>query len=207
MQTYEVWNEPDNPEFWQPVPSPAVYADLYLATRRAVLGIDPAARVIVGGLTHPENFLPQMLQAQPALGGHMDGVGIHPYGPSPLVVLSRVRQARAVVASLGLGAVPLYVTEFGWTIHPRGALSWAPERLRPGYIAATIAALGHTNCGLAATLLYTWVTPERNSADKEDWYGIHPPDGGISADTQAFTEGVHRAGAPARELLLCGAGD
>ena len=92
----------------------------------------PGARVIVGGLTNPRAFLPAMLRARPDLAGHIDGVAIHPYGANPLVVLRTVRDARAVLDSLGLSAVPLYVTEFGWTTEPAGALDWAPAQAAPG---------------------------------------------------------------------------
>jgi hypothetical protein len=138
--------------------------------------------------------------------GQIDGVAIHPYGPTPEAILANVRTARGALRSLGLGAVPLYVTEFGWTTHPAGAQNWLPERLRPDYILRTLAALGHTDCGVAAALLYTWLTPERNPGDREDWFGIHPPSGGATADTTAFADALARAGAPGPRIQLCSAG-
>jgi hypothetical protein len=203
--TYEVWNEPDNGVFWQPAPDAPAYADLYLATREAVVRVDPSARVIVGGLISAFRFLPALLQSRPQLRGALEGVAIHPYGSDPAVVLAKVRQARVTLAALGLRSVPLYVTEFGWTTHPPGALNFAPESVRPRYIERALAALGHTDCGIAATVLYTWVTPERNPAQKEDWYGIHPPGGGSSPDSTAFEAGVRDAVAPAPRDHLCGA--
>jgi polysaccharide biosynthesis protein PslG len=204
VSTYEVWNEPDNKEFWVPVPNAAQYVDLYLSARNAITTVDPSARVIVGGLTNISAFLPAMLQARPDLAGHIDGVAIHPYGANPLIVLARIRGARSVLASLGMSSVPLYVTEFGWTTHPAGALDWAPARLRLSYIAATIEALGHLDCGVAAAILYTWVTPERNLADSQDWFGIHPPRGGSSPDSSAFAASLRTATQPAKTVELCG---
>ena len=63
---------------------------------------------------------------------------------------------------LGMESVLLYVTAFGWTIRPRGAVSYLPAHLRPAFIAETTGALGHTDCGIAAVILNTWVTPQRN---------------------------------------------
>lgn len=208
VQTYEIWNEPDNGEFWSPSPDAAAYVELYLSARDAITAVDPAARVIVGGLTNPAAFLQAMLHARPDLAGHLDGVAIHPYGPNPAVVLARVKAARATLASLGLASVPLYVTEFGWTIHPSGALSYAHEARRPGYIATSLAQLGHTDCGVAMTVIYTWVTPERNPANPQDWFGIHPPppDGGSSPDSVAFAAGLRAASAPGAQSRLCGGG-
>ncbi len=195
VNTFEIWNEPDNPEFWRPEPSAAGYARLYTAARNAIKSADPQARVIVGGLTAPVTFLPAMLAAQPALRTRIDGVAIHPYGADPDAVLTAVSAARAALDTLGMDSTPLYVTEFGWVTHPAGALDYAPSRLRATYIEQTMAALGHTRCELAVALLYTWVTPMRDLGDLQDWYGISPPAGGVSAAMRAFSAGLRSASA------------
>ncbi len=116
----EIWNEPDNPEFWVPEPDAAGYARLYLdgagGDRRRQPG-DPGAR----GRPDQRAGLPAGDGAAPSrsCAGHVDGVALHPYG-SPAVVLARVRGARAALVSAGMSAVPLYVTEFGWTTRPPG---------------------------------------------------------------------------------------
>jgi hypothetical protein len=204
VDTYEIWNEPDNPAFWAPRPDAAAFDDLYAAARRAIASVQPSARVIVGGLTQPATFLPAMLTADPALHGAIDGVAIHPYGRTPERVLRSVGAARGALDSLGLPDVPLYVTELGWTTSPPGALDYLPERLRPGYIERAISELGHVDCGVAATILYTWVTPERNPADPQDWFGIHPPGGGSSPDAEAFAAAVRAAQAPGPTIDTCG---
>jgi len=199
----EIWNEPDNGSFWGPAPSPAGYAALYLAARGAVDAVAPAIRVIIGGLANPPGFLIALVRAQPLLRGHVDGVAIHPYGDPPAVV-AKVRATRTAMDSLGMGGVPLYITEFGWTTSPPGAPDYAPEARRPGYITATLSALGHLRCGVAASLLYTWVTPRRSVANSQDWYGIAlPGNGGATPDTAAFTAGLRAASAPAPNVA-CG---
>jgi hypothetical protein len=203
VRSFEIWNEPDNPQFWVPEPDPARYAGLYLAARAAIKAVDPGARVLIGGLAHPTAFLPALLSARPDLAGHIDGVAIHPYGPTPAAVLADVRHARATLHSLGLGSVPLYVTEFGWATQPPGGVAYAPALLRPGYISATVAGLGHSGCGIAAATLYTWVTPERNPLDRGDWYGISPPSGGSSPAVTAFATGVKAAGGASGPVGSC----
>jgi len=193
VDTYEIWNEPDNSLFWSPAPDPAAYARLYLAARQAIRAVAPDARVIVGGLTEPARFLPALIRAAPGLRSQIDGVGIHPYAPTPGAVMARVRRARATLSALGLGQAPLYVTEFGWTTHPPGALDYLPEQLRPAYIHQTLSDLEGSGCGLAAALLYAWVTPERDPADSQDWFGISPPQGGGSPDSQAFAQAIAAA--------------
>ena len=193
----EVWNEPDNPEFWTPEPDAGAYARLYLDARSAIDAANPAIRVLVGGLTNASVFLPAMVSAVSELRGHVDGVALHPYG-NPAVVLARVHGARAALVSLGMGAVPLYVTEFGWTTQPAGAVGYAPAARRPADIEGVLDTLGHLRCGLAATLLYTWVTPERDATDGQDWYGIANPTDPTAGtpDTAAFAAGLRAAAAP-----------
>jgi hypothetical protein len=197
VTTIEIWNEPDNGEFWTPAPDAGRYADLYLAARGAIDAVNPSIRVIVGGLTTPASFLPAMLRAAPELRGHVDGVAIHPYGP-PAVVASKVRGARAALVSAAMASVPLYVTEFGWTTDPPGALDYASARRRPAYIAGTLADLGHLGCGVAASVLYTWVSPRRDPTNAQDWYGIADPGDAAAgtADTAAFSAGLRDAVAP-----------
>ena len=203
IDTYEIWNEPDNPDFFSPRPDPARYADMYRRARDAITAVDPSARVIVGGLTDFRDFLPALVRAMPDLAGHVDGVAIHPYAQGPDGVLRRVRTARLVLRALGLGAVPVYVTEFGWTTSPPHALNWVAPARRADYIKRTLTALGRTDCAVADVVLYTWVTLERNPADREDWYGINPPGGGGSADATAFAAGLRGAGAPTPEIRVC----
>jgi hypothetical protein len=203
--TYEIWNEPDNPKFWVR-PNALAYGRLYLRARAAIDSVDRDARVIVGGLVHPAAFLPAMLAAVPALRDHIDGVGIHPYGRTPQAVLANVARARHTLRSLGMAKVPLYVTEFGWVTSPPGALSYVAERQRPADIEETLASLGQRNCGVAALLLYAWVTAERDPRNLEDWYGIHPPGGGTSRDTRAFSAGLRAARASGRAVPGCPSG-
>jgi hypothetical protein len=205
VQTYEIWNEPDNPQFWYPAPDPSLYASLYTSARAEIGWIQPGAQVIVGGLMHPQPFVSEMVAANPSLRGQIGGVGIHPYGSKPRDVLANVRAARGVMRSSGLGSVPLYVTELGWTTSPRRAPAWAPKWLRPSYIGRTLSALGHTDCNIAALSLYAWVTPERNPAHADDWYGIARPGGGGSADTAAFASGLAAAATPRSTSSLCAA--
>jgi hypothetical protein len=201
---YEIWNEPDGGHFWLPRPDPRGYASLYAAARTAIKAADPAGRVLIGGLTNPPVFLPALLAARPDLRGHIDGVAIHPYAPSPPAILAVVNADRALLRSLGLADVPLYVTEFGWASRPQGARDWIPPPLRPGYIRASFQALAHSDCGIGGVILYTWVTPERDPVNEYDWFGIHPPRGGETPASTAFAAGIADALRPQPPLHVCG---
>ncbi len=201
--TYEIWNEPDNAVFWSPSPNPGAYANLYGAARAAIRSKQSGATVIVGGLTRPAWFLSGMLAADPGLQGQIDGVAIHPYAPTPDKVFAGVRSARLAMDADGLGAVPLFITEVGWTTHGSGGRDVAAAAERPAYISTTISTLAHSDCGIAGVMLYAWTTPEHNPSNPQDWFGISPPNAAPSADTDAFTAALQAAEVPAPEALLC----
>jgi polysaccharide biosynthesis protein PslG len=201
--TYEIWNEPDGATFWLPRADPARYAGLYASARTAIKAADPAARVIVGGLGHPRTFLSGMLRARPELRREIDGVALHPYSPTPDDVLRAVVAGRQAMDGLGLAQVPLYVTEIGWSTSTSADGKYAPAHLRPGYLETLFTTFGHTNCGIAAAILYAWMTPERNPAEGNDWLGIHPPAGGNTQDVRAFTAGVRAARSPGPSVNIC----
>jgi hypothetical protein len=205
VTTYEIWNEPDSVFFWVPHPDPAAYARLYLRARTAITSAAPRSRVIIGGLTRPARFLPAMISAEPALRGHIDGVGIHPYGRDPEVVLARVRRARDVLRSLGMSGVPLYVTEFGWRTQPAGSFGFAPASARPHFILQTITGLRQSDCGVAAVLLYAWFTPGGNPGAGPASFGIDPSRPGPSPAVRAFTQAVGPGASVSRAAPACSA--
>lgn len=205
VDTYEVWNEPDG-NFWYPVPNAAAYAALYMRTRDAIDAVAPGSRVIVGGLAHPPGFLAEMLAARPALAGHLDGVAIHVYRTRPADVIAAVRAVRRSVDAAGMASVPIYLTEFGWAAPPsRNLRDRLLKRARPRYIAATVSGLGRSNCGLAAIVLFSWVTEERDPAQLDQWYGIDSPlpGAGSTPETRAFTDAVRVGSAPGPRTELC----
>jgi hypothetical protein len=134
------------------------------------------------------------------LAGHTDGVGVHPYAHTPGEIIDRVRADRGVMTRIGLGAVPLYVTELGWTTSPPGTHDYLLAERRPAALTFALAGLGHLACGLGAVTVYTWVTAEQNPADGEEWYGIAPPGGGSSPDVRGFAAGVRAATAAGRTI-------
>ena len=79
------------------------------------------------------------------------------------MVRAKLAADRAALTAVGLAAVPLYVTEFGWTTSPPGALDYVPAATRPGYVRRTLDELGGSPCGVAAALLYTWYSPRAQS--------------------------------------------
>ena len=191
----EIWNEPDNSDFWAPAPNPAGYIDLYLRARTAIRAADPRARVLIGGLTGAPTFLPQLLAARPDARGQIDGVAVHTYSPEPLGALAETRDARRTLVTLGMADVPLWVTEFGWVSRPRNSDKYAAPAKRAAHIAGTTSALVRSDCGVEGVVLYAWITPRRNPRAEGDWYGLRARDGGPDREQPRVRRG-HRGGRP-----------
>ena len=166
VTNYEIWNEPDLSIFWAPAPDPGRYMDLYLRARDAIKAADPQARVIIGGLSNAPGFIPQLFGARPDARGQLDGVAVHPYARTALGVLDMVRKSRRALDAAGVPDTPIYVTELGWVTRPRTSLKYAPPGRRARDLAAAVESLARVDCGVAAVMPYTWVTPERDPAER-----------------------------------------
>jgi hypothetical protein len=177
VESYEIWNEENGGYFWRPAPDPGGYADLYLAARTAIRAHDPAAQAVVGGLTEPgaAEFLSGMLAARPALRGQIDAAGLHPYEQTAQLSAVDVLDLRAALYGLGLGGVPIEITEVGWTTRGQGAVSDASRAADYRWLTRWAATCGR--CGVTRFLPHTWVTRERAAFDRSDWFGLYHPSG------------------------------
>ncbi len=116
---WQLWNEPNSPLFWKPHPDSAQYLELLRAFSPLVKGIDPEARILLGGLFPTptggitmERFLEDLYD-----GGArrlFDAVAVHPYSLTPGKALDRVKQARDVMRRFGDADKPIWITEVGW---------------------------------------------------------------------------------------------
>jgi hypothetical protein len=83
---YEIWNEPNNPNFFKPKPDLDHYARMLKAAYAAIKHVAPKATVISGGLApepdngvaiSPSQFVFGIYER--GCGPSLDGVGAHPY--------------------------------------------------------------------------------------------------------------------------------
>ena len=116
---WEIWNEPNRANFWEPRENPAEYMALARATAGAIRRAQPDAAIIGPTLGHKvgEPVLDlAFLQAclDDGLAGLVDAVGIHPY-VDPEVVAPDYEKVRAMVDSAaGGGKLPVMSTEWGF---------------------------------------------------------------------------------------------
>jgi hypothetical protein len=135
VHAYEIWNEPNIPDFWSPQPDPARYAQLLKLAYAAVKSADPSAPVLSGGLSphgfygqvdrggmNPLTFLERMYAA--GAGRSFDALAWHPfnfpYGLrfarwSAWSQMTRTSpSARSIMRANGDGAKKIWATEFGF---------------------------------------------------------------------------------------------
>jgi hypothetical protein len=207
VQDYEVWNEPNGSWFWRPAPDAAVYADLYLRTRAAIHAADGQATAVVGGLWPHSAFLDAMYAARPELRGQVDALGLHPYAPSATGVIANVEAFRRALVALGDPDVPIEVTEIGWPTSGHGPATVLPENARAAALETVTDLLVRSDCGVSAVIPYTWVTPERDPKNIDDWFGIWHPGGSPTPSSDAYAGVVARWAAdpvtPSARLPLC----
>jgi hypothetical protein len=196
VAAYELGNEPNAAMFWhEQATAPEVYADEYAAARTAIKAVDPRTPVVSAGLLdanvmNPSVFLRRMLRRQPSLRKAIDAVGYHPYQMSYAGMRGGIRLLRATMKSLGLGSVPIEITEAGMTT------AWVSETVRAaalGKLARTLP----TDKALNVTrfLPYEWASSHAGS-DYGQYWGIMNADGTPTPTGAAYLEAVRTA--PAR---------
>ena len=189
------------------LPDPSAYATLYEAARQAIRGVDPQAAVIIGGLAREDTQLPTayqdgafvaaMVSSHPELMGNIDGVGYHPYAATAAGassdVLNRTAAMRHSLVAAGLGSVPLYLTEVGWSTAgvPLNHEN-VTEAQRTQAIQITADQLARSDCNVREYMIHTWVS-EENIADPNEpmtsqdrWYGIANTDATLKPSSQAY---------------------
>jgi hypothetical protein len=112
VRAWQVFNEPNLKGYWSIQPFEQSYVVTLRAAEQAVHAADPAATVVLAGLT---NMSWTALDAIYAAGarGSFDAVAIHPYTERPANVVRILRYAREVTSRYGDAQVPIWVTEFG----------------------------------------------------------------------------------------------
>jgi len=78
VKYWEIWNEPNDPEFWMPQDEMEAYSKLLKMVYPAIKRVDPSAKILVGGLT---NTIDESLRRLYSRGckNYFDIVNIHPF--------------------------------------------------------------------------------------------------------------------------------
>ncbi len=141
IHQYEIWNEENSLQFWQPKPDVVGYTNLLKAAYIAIKSVDPSAKVVTGGLApkvtsggniSPIDFVTGIYKQ--GAGAYFNALGIHPY-TFPVLPLayytwstwSQMSQTnpsfRSIMSANGDASKPIWITEFGAPTGGPGAIS------------------------------------------------------------------------------------
>ncbi len=190
ITSWEIWNEPNLEDFWEPAADPESYARLFRAGAAAIRSVDPEAIVVSGGLApaddsddelSAETFLRRMYDE---LGpGLVDAVGVHPYSyPTRPAnrskgwnLFGRLPDLRDIVRQAEGRPVPLWLTEFG---APTGTADKAVTEEEQGEIIAEGVQCSVRLDWIGAVFLYNLRDhPGGDPDDPEDNFGLLTVDG------------------------------
>lgn len=127
VHTWEIWNEPNNNNFFQPAANAAQYTSMLRAAYVAIKHVDPGATVLSGGLA-PESSSggnlspPDFVNGMYASGarGYFDILGDHPYtwpyDPAyymPGNAWDQMKTLHNIMVANGDGNKKIWITEYG----------------------------------------------------------------------------------------------
>ena len=143
--SWQVWNEPNIPNFWRSGPDPAEYAALLRAGSDAIRAADPRAEVVAAGLPDSTlgislaDFVDGMYDA--GARGTFDTLAIHPYAGSVADLLAIAENARGLMDRRRDRRAKLWITEFGWTTGGARSRFTVTETGQANRVASTFSAL------------------------------------------------------------------
>jgi hypothetical protein len=199
VHTWEIWNEPNSVEFFQPVANPAVYAAMLKAAYADIKQVDSASTILTGGLA-PEDTgsgyysPPDFVKGIYANGaaGFFDALADHPYTfpvtaayANPNDAWAQMSAIHTIMTNYGDGNKQIWITEYGAPTGGPGPVSTGNNYNMPGSSVVTEALQAQTVTDLfnqAATL--PWLGPRL-------WYSYQ--DAGTTWDTNENFFGLVRA--------------
>jgi hypothetical protein len=145
IHAWQVWNEPNIPNFWRSGVDARAYVALLRAASVAIRRVDPHAEVVAAGLPNSHLGVPFLdyLNRMYAAGarGLFDTLAIHPYSRDVSGLLDLAERARVAMNRWGDAASRLWITEFGWSTGGDASAFRVSKRGQAKRIAAALSAL------------------------------------------------------------------
>lgn len=178
VQAYELFNEPNSPNHWQPSPDAARFAELLCAGYRAARQADPHSVIVAGGLNGnglsqgppgSRNFLKAIYAGQ---GGRcFDVLAIHPFAHPTEQGLAGLQawvdETRRYMSAWHDGR-ELWLTEVGWS---SGLRQWGHATITERQQAAWVRTVYHDLRGAQKVFWYNFKEVRRDPSDPEFQWG------------------------------------
>ncbi len=129
VHAWEIWNEPNMRDFWQPAPNVARYTQLLKLGSAAIHAVDPSATVVSGGVAPAADRAGYSIATNAFVAGiyangggpSLQAVGIHPYSfpyppmyPGDWNPFYMTPETHSIMAAHGDGGKEIWATEIGW---------------------------------------------------------------------------------------------
>jgi hypothetical protein len=196
IHAWQVWNEPNMPQYWGGHPSPEGYAAMLREVGGAIKAADPGAEVVSAGLSFSgmamplPRFLRRMYRA--GVRGSFDSLAVHPYATAPDLVTDLVRQARTELARNGDRMLPIRVTETGWaSAGPAKQALVVGRKAQSQLVRATLDRFLRTRrrLGVRSVTLFNWSNLPAYGGQRDYWglyAGLVESDGRPKPALRAF---------------------
>ncbi len=123
VAAWEIWNEPNIPQFWAPWPDVTNYTNLLKASSTVIRTTDPGATIVMAGMA---GFGADFMDAAFKQGAadYIDAIAYHPYpqtmsqnNPNPQESTSRylLEVLKGGLAQYTSRPIQIWITEIGWT--------------------------------------------------------------------------------------------
>jgi hypothetical protein len=164
---WQLWNEPNFPNFWYRQPNAKQYVHLLRAFHGAVRAGNPAAKVVLAGLfPTPRDQVKRGIDLDPyltAIYRHrgkplFDAAAIHPYAGRPSMALALIRDTRTIMNRFRDRRTPIWVTEIGWASGGLRTPLTVGSRRQASYVRRTFGVLAKNRRRLkiAGVIWYSW---------------------------------------------------
>lgn len=128
ITTWQIWNEPSSPTYWQPKPSAEKYAKLVKLSHAAITDVDPRARVVLAGLFGtPQGdagspnvmwkYIGRLYKVK-GIEKSFDAIALHPYSPNLAGIEFQIERALDKIKDNKDSGTEIMITEIGWGSDP-----------------------------------------------------------------------------------------
>jgi polysaccharide biosynthesis protein PslG len=178
IRSWQIWNEPNLPVYWGGRPNARAYVALLRATAAALRTVDPGAEIVTAGIPDStlgvplERFVSEMLAAGGR--GSFGTLAINPYAASSAGVIAATTAVRRLLDRAGLRALPIWVTEVGWSSGGPGSSFTVGPKRQAENILVTITSLASLAARLhiRGVVYFNW-RDALPYAGGVDFWGLH----------------------------------
>lgn len=165
---WEIWNEPNIPQFWKPKPDAREYLRLALAACAAIREVAPNATIVAPSLAGMDMPYLKSILGSGELVRSLDGVSVHPYREgAPESVLPEAEGLRSLLASVSPNRSILLVnSEWGYSTANR-----AINETRQAEYAARMALTGLA-AGFSLNIWYDLRDDGDDEREREHRFGL-----------------------------------